>query len=283
MTHAGQHHIGMRADDGLAHRAIADDDHACVGTLAADGGERAQGEAEVLLRRQPADADHRQAVRFHAPLPAQRRAAAGGRVQRGVDPARDHLYALVALGTQAACEFGRRHESRRSAVVETAQIGRHRLPQPADAVVAAVVVEVGVKVRGHRDAQLVGRRHRGPAQRTLGGHMHQVGTLARPFADQPGARGQPELEPVVARQLEAARQHLLERAGVQRGVGAGLARADQLHAVAAADQAIDHALERHRDAVDLGRPGLGHQRNAQTRRLAQLFGRVIERSHDAAA
>ena len=112
--------------------------------------------------------------------------------------------------------------------------------------------------------------------------MDQVRALARPLAQQAHARRQAELEAVVARQAQAAGEHLFQALAVQRGLTGPLARTDELHAVAAADEAVDHAPQGHGHAIDLGRPGLGHQGDAQTRRAAEVFGGVVERSHGPA-
>lgn len=65
VPHAGKHRMRTFAGDGLTHRPVADDDHPRVRAMLADGGEGAQGEPEVLLRRQPSDADDRDPARRH--------------------------------------------------------------------------------------------------------------------------------------------------------------------------------------------------------------------------
>ncbi len=86
------------------------------------------------------------------------------------------------------------------------------------------------------------------------------------------------------RQGDAALQVFAERDGGLRLRVGMLARSDQLHLVIAYLQAVDHAGQRHRHAIDLGRIGLGHHRNAQLRvprrqSLAGEFGCIHGAEH----
>jgi len=100
------------------------------------------------------------------------------------------------------------------------------------------------------------------------------GTLQGPQAGELLLGRQADAQAAVLRDRHAARQHLAQGAVAQRRIGCVLLRPDQLHPVTAREQAVHHALQTHRHAIDLGRPGLGHDGNAQclVRRLQAFDG-----------
>ena len=86
------------------------------------------------------------------------------------------------------------------------------------------------------------------------------------------------------RQGGAVLQGFAVRDGGLRLTVGMLTRTNQLHLMIAYLQAVDQAAQRHRHAIDLGRIGLGHHRNAQLRvsrrqSLAGEFGCIHGAEH----
>ena len=132
-----------------------------------------------------------------------------------------------------------------------------------DAVVRAVAVEVGVEIRACRQPHAPGLLQGGPAQRPLGHHMDEIRQPAFPGTGQGAARRQSHAQALVARQRDARDQQLLELRPGPGDLTSALAWARELHAMPASEQPIQHPADGHRHAVDLGREGFGHQRDAQ--------------------
>jgi len=181
----------------------------------------------------------------------------------GVDAARNHAQAAEAAGREVAAQgLGRHHRAQRR-VVELAQVSHDGLAQPPDAIVLAVGVEVGAEIRGHRQLQVPAGLQRRPAQGAFGGDVDDVRSAQRPQAHQRAFGRHAHAQVTVARDRQAAHQHLVETLALLPGIGAGLARAHQLHVVLAQAQAFDQARQRHRHAVDFRRIGLGDDRHSQ--------------------
>jgi len=188
-AHAGK--VGLRPGLGqtLAGRSVTHQDQPGIRAERADGLEGLEGQGQVLFRRQTADHQHRQAIGPQAPFPAQALGAATGMEQLAIHPPGQDLQIGVALLAQVPGHFGGGHESGGGAVVETFQVAGHGLLQPAYAVMAAVMVEIGVKARCHGQLQLVGHGHRRSAQGAFGGHMDQVRGIVGPVLLQPPTHG----------------------------------------------------------------------------------------------
>jgi len=190
-------------------------------------------------------------------------AAVDRRKAVGVDAAPDHLHVTKAARDELGAQVFGGHHGREGAVVELAQVGHDRFAQPAHAVVPAVGIEVGAKVRGQRQFQLVRGLQRRPAQRALGGDVHDVGSAQRPQLGQRRFGRQAHLQVRVAWDRQAAQQHFVEALAAVGLVIGLLARAYQLQVVAAVAQAFDDASDRQRHTVDFGRVGLGDDGDAQ--------------------
>ena len=190
-----------------------------------------------------------------------------------VDAARPQRAVAEAGGLEAAHQVGAGHHGDAGAVVERAQPALDRAAQHADAVVPGVVVEVGVVAGGQRYAQRPRRRHRRAAERALGGDVDDVGPARAPAPHQHRARGQAEAQRAIAGDGQAGADQLGDAGmgGRERpGRARRLVRPHHLHLVPAPGEALDQARQRHRHAVDLGRPGLGHQRDGE--RLGEGLG-----------
>ena len=151
--------------------------------------------------------------------------------------------------------------------------------QPAEPVVVAVGVEIGVEAGRHRQAELARRGDRRSAERTLGGDMDDVRRVLRPEAAQRVAGGQAETQARIAGNGQAGREHLREVETSGGRFQPALARPDQLYAVAAPTQAGHQMGEGQRDAVDLGRVGFGDDRYVQRGYRAMFAGMLA--SHAA--
>ncbi len=226
---------------------------------------------QILFRREAAHVQQHRVVRRRTPARAQFLAAPRRIEQPGIHAARDHAQAVeTERGQLGAHGFGGHHGAQ-AAVVELAQVGEDRLAQPADAVVAAVGVEIGAEIGNRRDPELERGAQGGPAQRTLGDDVHDVGTAVGPELLQRALRGQAHLQVRVARDRHTAHQHFLvvtvcagAIGAVRRSaLGALLPGADQLDLVVALAQPFDEARRGQRHAVDLRRVGFGHHRDAQ--------------------
>lgn len=142
-----------------------------------------------------------------------------------------------------------------------------------------ITVEIGVEIGGDRNPQLLRRPQGGPAEQSLGGDVHHVRAIHRPHAQQRRLGRQAHAQPAVARQRHARAQHLFEMVLACGAVVQPLAGPDELHVMAGVEETLDHALDGHRDAVDLGRIGLGHERHphgaASGRELLNDKGEIV--------
>jgi hypothetical protein len=152
------------------------------------GIEGAEYQFQIFFGRQAPHIQCHRLVLAHAPARAQRRIAAAGMKPLGVDPAPDDLDVLVTKAEQLAADALGRHQGDGGLVMELAQVGDDGAAQQAEAVVAAVAVEIGVEVARHRQPQLVGRRQRRPAERAFGGNLHHIRALLGPQLGQRSLR-----------------------------------------------------------------------------------------------
>ena len=161
-----------------------------------EGGDR---EHQVLLGGQPADHGDDQRGGVRAPLPTQCRGAAPRIEKLGVDTARHHLQILKVGAGETACDLLRRYQRDLTAVVEAAQVALDAATQPADAVVAAVGVEIGMEARTDRQVEPPRRGQRRPAQRPFGGDMDDIRSLFAPGFAQGAVGRQADAQARVAR------------------------------------------------------------------------------------
>ncbi len=256
---AGEGRPRVGAGEFFAQRAVAGDDEAGAGPGGADGLPGAEKQRVVFFGGEAADVDEHRVVGTRAPGGAQGGIAFGGGEEVGVHAAREQAHAAKAVARELGVELVGRRQGDAGAVVEPAQVGEGGAGEKRETVVARVAVEVGVKGGGQRDAQRVGGGEGGPAQRALGGDVHDIGPAAAPGAQQGPARGQAEAQHGVAGDGHARVQDLAVGAVGHEDVGAALARAVHGDLDAAAGEAGGELPERHGDAVDLGREGFGDE------------------------
>ena len=144
------------------------------------------------------------------------------------------------------------HEGAQRAVVHAAEPGGDDTAHPAEAIVAGILVEVGVETGGDRDAHAAGGGDGRGTERAFSGDVHEVRPVDPPEVDEPAAGGQADAELGIAGNGMPGRRtwrhgQALGHAETRRFVP--LARADDGHAMAALGQAVHDAAQRHGDAV----------------------------------
>ncbi len=245
----------MRLGQRLARRPVADEHKLRARLPLAQAKKRLHRHVEVFLRRDAPDVERHGIVRPRAPPRAQGLAAFRRIEERGIDAARHHAESAKTRRRQLRHHLPGGRQGQARAVVKPAEVGERGVPQRRHAVVPAIGVEVGVKARGHGPARPRRRRHRRQPQRPLGGDVHHVGPPGPPPRLQAPHHRQADAQRVVERDRHAGHQKILRARRL-----AALARPRHLHLMPASAQADDEAAERHRHAVDLGRIGLGDER-----------------------
>ena len=154
-AHPGKYIFGILPLQLCAHRAVADQYQSQLGIDRLHGLEGAQHQRHVLFCGDAAHVDDHQFVFGDGtPLHAQLFTALAGVEQGSVHPARDDLQVPVAILRQRVAQLPGRDQCGISAVVQVAQVCGNRLVQPAEAVMLAVTVEVGMEIAADRDAEL---------------------------------------------------------------------------------------------------------------------------------
>ena len=155
--------------------------------------------------------------------------------------------------------------------MKLAQVSHDGLAQPANAVVLAVGVKVGAKVRTDGQLQVVCCLQRRPAQRAFGGNVHDVGSVHGPQLHQRTFGGHAHAQIGVAGYGQAAHQHLVETHAAIAGLLFVLSWAYQLHVVVAVVQTFHHFGNRHGHAIDFRWVGFCDHRDSQR----PMHGRVV--------
>ena len=179
LAHAVAREAGNRANSAFqiaSRRPVANEQNAHVGPPGGHDRQRIGQVRDILLRGDPAHvADHQVIL-----APAQRLAhlltsRPVGAEETAIDPARPEHQPLEAKILKALDRGQRRNIGLPRPVVKPAQIAPDRPFGPADSVVAAILVKVGVKA-GDRD-QLAAEymAQNGQSQGCLGGNMDDVG------------------------------------------------------------------------------------------------------------
>jgi hypothetical protein len=210
VAHASEDDLGMALGERRADRAVADHDQACPWLPRADHLEGTHRELEVLLRGEPADMEDGQFIGGDPPSAAQRDIAVprieAGRVHRAAQQA----HVAESVFAQERGQALGRHQRRRRAVVEAAQIGEHQRRQQAESVVGGKAVEAGMEAGAGSQAKFARRAQRAVAERALGGDVHGIGTSPRPRTDQVPLRGQADAQAGIAGQRRAGQEQLAE-------------------------------------------------------------------------
>ena len=257
--HADESDIGKFFLQPAAERTVTDGHHAGRRRAHPHGLEGAHRKGHVLLRREPPDVQEHRSLVGGAPSGAQLRRAALRREQLGVDAAAHDRQALEPAVAELLPHGPGGREGELRLVVKAPQIVVDHRRQPAEPVIAAVLVEIRAEIRGHRNARCLRGPQRGPAQRTLGGHVHELRLGQGEACLQRAARGQADAQVGVHRDRAPQRAQLLR--AVQRRL-ARLAGADQFDLMAALAEVANGSLHGQRHAVEFGRIRLGHIGNA---------------------
>ncbi|MNR04072.1 hypothetical protein D3C85_1200000 [compost metagenome] len=118
-----------------------------------EGVEAAFEQAQVFLLRQTSYMDDGNIVLAQSPLLAQRIQAFGRVKQLAVDAARQQSQAFEMPAFQFHALADTRHQREVRTIVEPAQIVGQQPRQQTEAVLAGVLLEIGVKAADHRNAQ----------------------------------------------------------------------------------------------------------------------------------
>ena len=177
-----------------------------------------------------------------------------------VDPAGEQVEAFETAPLQFHALAAAGHQGHLRAVVEPAQVAGDQPGQRAEAVVLAVLLEVGVETADRRDAQAPRGAQGGEAERAFGGDVEHVRALALPAAQQLVQARHAPLQAGVAGQRPAAGQHQLGVAAP--AVVAGLARAHHLNPMAKLLETGMQATQGIGDAVDFRWVGFADQGDA---------------------
>jgi hypothetical protein len=111
---------------------------------------------QILFRCQPADIQQGNILFPEAPTLAQCLLALGGAEQLAVDAAREQLQALEMPALKLYTLTGAGHQGQRRAVVEAAQVVGQRTGKQGQAMLAQVLLEIGMKAGDCGDAQAPG-------------------------------------------------------------------------------------------------------------------------------
>lgn len=270
---AGKNPPGKLALERGAERAVADEDAAQAGFGGAHGREGAEKERIVFLGGHAAGVDHDGIGRRGAPRSAQGEGAQGGAELGGVNAAReDGEIAEAELGEFGAELAGRREGAAR-AVVNVAEPRERDALERADAVVAGIGVEVGVKAGGDGEAEGAGGGDGGGAERTFRGDVDEIGAIRAPALAQRAAGREAETEHGITGERETGQGDDLVfgmSVGGREIVAAGAIDGDLM--ATPAEFAGDHA-KRHRDAVDFRREGFGDEGEFHKMRGGGVVGR----------
>ena len=163
-------------------------------------------------------------------------------------------------GVQLLRERAGGDECGHGAPMKAAEVRAHQRREQAHAVMAGVVIEARVEAAAERNAQLPGGTHGRPAQRTFGGDVDGIGPLLQPALLQPAASRQTQAQAGVSRQADAGHFDRVDTAFI--GMRFGLARTNQVDAVAACSQAGGKVVHGQRHAVDFRGVGFSDDADA---------------------
>ena len=141
--------------------------------------------------------------------------------------------------------------------MDAAQPPQHEAMEARIAVVLSVGVKIGVKTRGHGNAERARRSDRRGAERPLGDDVNQVGALRTPLAKERPAGGQTEAEHRVAGHGEPEERELVEVGVSGAGHEIGAARPIDRDGVSATTELASNDSKGHRHAIDLWRECFG--------------------------
>jgi len=261
LAHAVARKSGNRADSPfqIAPRwPVAHEENAYVGPPGGHDRQRIGQVRNILLRGDPAHVADHQVIR----PPAQRLAHLlaswpVGTEEGAVDTPRPEHQPLETKGLEALDRGQRRNVGLPCPVVKPAQIAPDRPVGPADPVVAAVLVKVGVKAgdRDHLAAEYMAQN--GQPQGCLSGDMDEVGPEHVNRAAYRSERGQRQIQLFVKGDVDRTDQVNVGPIGRLAIIGMY-----QLDPVAALGEMADEFAQRPGNAIDLGKVRFGNQTHA---------------------
>lgn len=261
LAHAVARKSGNRADSPFQiapRRPVAHEENAYVGPPGGHDRQRIGQVRDILLRGDPAHVADHQVIR----PPAQRLAHLlaswpVGTEEGAVDTPRPEHQPLETKGLKALDRGQRWNVGLPCPVVKPAQIAPDRPVGPADPVVAAVLVEVGVKAgdRDHLAAEYMAQN--GQPQGCLSGDMDEVGPEHVHRAAYRSERGQRQIQLFVKGDVDRTDQVNVGPIGRLAIIGM-----DQLDPVAALGEMADEFAQRPGNAIDLGKVRFGNQTHA---------------------
>jgi 4-amino-4-deoxy-L-arabinose transferase-like glycosyltransferase len=255
-------HHGFQVGPGWA---IADEQEPDVRPGFADAFEHLGQVHHVLLGREPADvADHHIVRREPERLANLRSTRPVGAEQAPVDPSRPEDQPLEASRLKVADGRHRRDVGLECPVMEPAEIPPGRPFGPAEPVMVAILVEVGVEAGNDRGLAAASMTKSAEAEGHLGRDVDQVGPerVDRPV-DSPERR-QGDAHLTVKRQGPR-----LDQVVIGPGRGMAVIRVDDLDRVARLFEMLDQLPERPRNSVDLRGERLGHEGQSHGRHLEE--------------
>ena len=222
---------------------------------------RPEEQVVVFFHGQAADVQEHGVVRARPPRGAKRKMAALGPELARVDPPGKQGKVVEAHGRQLGAKLHGWDKCHQGAVVHPPQPGQGRTAQRRPAVQAGVGVEVRVEAGGDRYPEPACCAHGGSPQRSLRGHVDDVGAGGAPAAGEIAPSGQSQAQHGVSRDGKARHCDLGElRLPGHPGKITEAGPVYRHFMPPAAELAGDHP-ERHCDAVDLWRKGFGDKGN----------------------
>ena len=214
-------------------------------------------QTEVFLWREPSYVNHRNIALAQSPLLTQGVQAFGRVEQLAVHTAGQQRQSFEMPPLQFQSLTDTRHQCQRRTVVEPAQIMRQEPRQQAEAVLAGVLLEIGMEATDHRNPQAPRRSQRRQTERAFGGDVQHVRTLVLPAPQQLVHRRLAPLQSGIARQRPAPAQEQAIVFSTLRIVG--LTWAYQVDPMSTRAQSIAQAAKGVGHAVDFRWEGFADQ------------------------
>jgi 4-amino-4-deoxy-L-arabinose transferase-like glycosyltransferase len=180
-----------------------------------------------------------------------------GTKERAVHAPRPEYQPLEAQGLEAFDRGYGRDVSLLRPIVKPAEIAPYRPLGPADAVMAGVLVEVGVEAAHRHGLAAEQMAKNAQAQGCLGGDMDEVGPELVDRPPDRSERGQWQIQLFVKRHVD--RPHQVDIRLIDRLAVVGV---NQLDLIPVLGEMADKLAERTGNAIDLGKVGFGDQTDA---------------------
>jgi len=249
---------GKRTDPVLqrgSRRPISNQEDAHLGPTRGDDRQCGRQIVDILLRGDPTYVGNHHILGRPPERPAHLQAARPpGPKERSVDPALPEHKPLEAQALEVADRCLRRDVGLASIIVKPAQISPDRGPRPTNAVMPAVLIEIGVETRHDGTAAAQRAPQDAPAERCLGGDVDDVWLKGVDGPVNASKRRPGKIKLLVERQDDGT--HGMDLSVIHR---LAVVWVNQLNPVAASRQDPDQLTQRSGNAVDLGKVGFRDQ------------------------